>query len=172
MTKEENDEYYHFLRALFSDFAEAEQLVKINTRLLHLRSSLGETAFHYLIIEAELEGAKRLADWGSDINTQDDFGMTPLMHAVTIGNLDAVRWLISRGASLEHKSKIDETALSLATSNETAAIFQVLIACPRKHPIAYYYSDLKAQLVVESEELVMKDYLVSLGLVDPYECDF
>lgn len=64
MTKEEHDEYYQLLRALFNDFNEAEQLAKNNSRLMHLRSSVGETAFHYLIIEAQLEGAKKLADWG------------------------------------------------------------------------------------------------------------
>lgn len=94
------------------------------------------------------------------------------MHAVMLGNLEAVRWLISRGASLELKSEIGETALSLATSNETAGIFQFLNSCPRKYPIAYYYSDLQAHDVVQNEDLVMKDYLVSLGLVDPYDCDF
>jgi ankyrin repeat protein len=105
-------------------------------------------------------------EWGSDINTKDDFGATPLMHAVMLGRLDVVKWLVQHGASLESKNINGETALTCATSNEKAGIFQFLISVPRKHPIDYYYDDLTVQSICEDKELVMRHYLLSLGLAE------
>jgi ankyrin repeat protein len=91
------------------------------------------------------------------------------MHAVTLGNLDVVRWLVEHGASLEFKNDNEETALALATSNEKAAIFQYLIKIPRKHPIDYYYDDLAAHELMNNEELVMRDYMIGLGLTRRFD---
>ena len=147
---------------------EAERLLKSDPQLLHYRSIAGETPFHYLVVESDIERATKLLDWGADINTQDGFGATPLCHAVMLGKLNMVKWLVQHGASLEPKNVNDETVLVYATSNEKAGIFQFLISLARKHPIDYYYDDLTAHQIFEHKELVMRDYLISLGLTERF----
>lgn len=153
-----------FLAAAYDDMSKAEQMLKADPQFLHYRSSIGETVFHYLVIENEIEKAAKLLSWGADINTQDNFGATPLLHAVMLSNLNLVKWLVQRGAILEPKNINGETALVHATSNERAAIFQFLISLPREHPIDAYYDDFTAQKIYDNEELVMRSYLIELGL--------
>lgn len=150
------------------DISEAERLLKTDPQFLHYRSSIGETPFHYLIVESDIERAAKLLEWGSDINTQDEFGGTPLISAVTLGDLNVVKWLTQRGASLEPKNVNAETALATATSNERASVFQFLISLPRKQPIDFYYDDLTAHQIFEDKELVMRSHLIRLGLTERF----
>jgi ankyrin repeat protein len=169
---EEHDKQRQFLWAVYEDMAKAEELLRQDPQFLHYRSIAGETVFHYLIVESDLDRASKLLEWGSDINTQDYFGATPLAHAVMLDYLDVVKWLVQHGAQLEPKNVNGETALAWATKNEKAAIFQFLISLPRKHPIDSYYSDLDAQDVFDDKELVMRSYLIGLGLTKRYGDDF
>jgi len=157
-----------FLAAVYESASSAEQLLLVDPQFLHYRSIAGETPFHYLIVESDIMRATMLLDWGADINTQDDSGATPLIHAVMLGDLDLVKWLVQRGANLELKNNNGETALATATSNEKAGTFQFLISLPRKHPIDFYYDDLTAQDIYDDKELVMREYLISLGLSERY----
>jgi ankyrin repeat protein len=166
--KQDHEKNRQFLASVYEDISRAKQLLEVDPQFLHYRSIAGETPFHYLIVESDIERASKLLDWGADINTQDDFGATPLAHAVMLGHLEVVKWLVQHGASLELKNVNGETALALATSNEKAAIFQFLISLPRKHPIDYYYDDLTAQELYENKELVMRSHLISLGLRERY----
>ncbi|HTA95276.1 MAG TPA: ankyrin repeat domain-containing protein [Verrucomicrobiae bacterium] len=157
-----------FLTAIYRDMSEAERLFKADSQFLHYRSMIGETPFHYVIVESDIEKADKLLGWGADINTQNDFGTTPLMSAVTLGELNVVKWLVQHGANLELKNVNGETALASATSNEKAGLFQFLILLPRKHPIDFYYDDLSAHDVFEDKDLVMRNYLISLGLTERF----
>jgi hypothetical protein len=44
-----------------------------------------------------------------------------------------------------------------------------LIGLARKHPISFYYDNLSAEDVLDDEELVMRSYLIELGLTRRYE---
>lgn len=167
-TNKHHEKSLQFLRAIYEDVAKAERMLKLEPQFLHYRSSIGETPFHYLIVESEMDRAGKLLDWGADINTQDDFGATPLFSAVILNDSDLVKWLVQRRANLEPKNCLGETALALATSNERAKIFQILIALPRKHPIDFYYDDLTAQNIFDDKELVMRDFLIGLGLSERF----
>jgi ankyrin repeat protein len=165
-----------FLSAVYSDLPRALALLTHDPNCIHYRSSVGETAFHYLIIESQLERAKVLFEWGADINTRDDFGATPLIHAVTVGPLEVVQWLIENGASLEFKDSIGSTALSAATRDgkRSAEIFQFLISRPRANAIDYYYDDTVAEDVFQNTTLAMRQQLIDLGLTrrrDPEDSD-
>jgi ankyrin repeat protein len=164
MDDQDHEKQRQFLRAVYEDMSKARQLLQTDPKFQHYRSIAGETAFHYLIVERDLERARTLLEWGSDINTQDHFGATPLSHAVKLGYPELVKWLVQQGAILELKNVIDETPLALASSNESAAIFQFLISLPRKHPIDYYYDYLTAQKIYRDKDLVMRSYLIGLGL--------
>lgn len=153
-----------FLAAVYQDMALAEQMVQTDRSWLRYRSSVGETVFHYLVVEGDMERAGKLLAWGAEINTQDDFGNSPLINAVILGDLELVKWLVSHGASLELKTENGDTAISLATENQTAAIFDVLIEQPRTEPIDFYYDDAMATQIYADETLVMRGRLIGLGL--------
>ena len=157
-----------FLNALV-DQSVAKQLLAEDPNYLHYRSSTGETPFHYIVIENDIPTAALLVEWGANINTQDDFGATPLMHAVRLGYLQMVKWLIEHSASIELRDENRETALSSATSNANEDIFNFLISLPRKHPVDYYYDDLSAQEILNSPDLTMKNRLIELGLTKRYD---
>jgi len=164
----DHDKNRQFLAAVYESPSKAEQLLRTDPQFLHYRSIAGETPFHYLIVESDIERASKLLNWGADINTQDDFGATPLIHSVMLGNLDLAKWLVRHGANLELKNLNGETALATATSNEKAGIFQFLVSLPRKHPIDFYYDDLTAQHIYDDKELVMRGHLITLGLSERY----
>ena len=128
---ENQEKQRELLHAVCRDLTVAEQLIRADSNYVKYKSGTGETAFHYLVIESELDRAAKLLEWGSDINTQDYYGATPLISAATISRLETVKWLVARGANLELKTINQETALSWATSNENASVFQYLRR--RKH---------------------------------------
>ena len=168
METKDHEKNRQFLAAVYESPSKAEQLLRIDPQFLHYRSIAGETPFHYLVVENDIARAAKLLDWGADINTQDDFGATPLIHAVTLGHLDLVKWLVQHGSNLELKNVNGETALATATSNEKAGIFQFLVSLPRKHPVDFYYDDDTAQNIYDDKELVMRAHLISLGLSERY----
>ena len=43
---------------------------------------------------------KLLVDLGEDVNAADNYGITPLMVAANLGDIEIVRYLISKGADL------------------------------------------------------------------------
>ena len=130
---------------------------------------MGETAFHYVVVEDRIDLAEILLAAGSDVNTQTRFGSTPLMDAVQSGYLDMTRWLIGKGADLETKDSLEETALVKATENDRAPLFDFLIGLPRSHPIDFYYDDLSARRVYDDKGLVMRERLLQLGLTARFE---
>lgn len=150
--------------ACFHDVAAAEMLVRRDPNYVQYRDGVGETAFHYVVVENRIDLAAALLNLGSAIDTQDESGATPLMHSVMLGYEELVHWLVLNGAALEPRNENGETALALATGNDKQAIFRLLIALPRKHSIDFYYDDLSAQSVFENESLAMRDELMRLGL--------
>lgn len=47
-----------------------------------------------------LDLVKLLIDFGEDVNAADNYGITPLMVAANLGNLEIVKYLVSKGADL------------------------------------------------------------------------
>ena len=157
------------ISACFQSLGEARELVEADPDCIRYQSTLGETAFHYVIVENRLDLAEFLLAAGSEINKADHYGATPLMHAVMLDHRDLIKWLIERGAAIEPKNCNGETVLCWATRNDRAWAFKFLIDLPRKHPINFYYDDLSAQDVWDDEELVMRAHLIELGLARRYE---
>lgn len=62
----------------------------------------------------DLAVLRRMRRDGQDINTFDGHGLTALMRAAHNGHRDAVAWLISQGADLDHTAKYRLSALMLA----------------------------------------------------------
>ncbi|TDX51126.1 ankyrin repeat protein [Orenia marismortui] len=58
-----------------------------------------------------LEVIKLLLKAGADVNSVDENGVTILMHASAVGNLDVVKMLIKNGANVNARAKNGLTAL-------------------------------------------------------------
>ncbi len=153
-----------FRELVFSDIESAMREAKQDPSLLSIRDGVGETVFHYVVVENRIDLAEKLFKAGSDINTLDDSQASPLMHVVQLGYLEMVKWLVHNGADLDLKDNLEETALSKATRNDRQDIFDFLISLIRREDINFYYDDLTAEDVFNNKNLVMRDQLLSLGL--------
>ena len=74
-----------------------------------------------------IEELDRLLSEGSDIDALDEHGQTALMIAETPGHSAVARFLIGRGAKLNHTAKFRLTALMLAVLNVHVDIVRALV---------------------------------------------
>jgi uncharacterized protein len=101
------------MRAAFSGDIELVKLLLAHGADPHIQSSDRETTlmaasgtgfingYHRLRPPAErLEVVKLLIDLGEDVNAADSYGITPLMVAANLGDIEVVKYLISKGADL------------------------------------------------------------------------
>ena len=72
------------------------------------RDGTGETMLHWYAIEGAPDVLQRLIELGFDVNTQDDFGHTPLMDCSLIKRWDNALVLLKSGADLAIKNKYEE----------------------------------------------------------------
>jgi ankyrin repeat protein len=78
----------------------------------------------------DMDGVRQALNWGTDINTKDDFRIwTPLHWAANFGHKDIVSLLISHGADIEAKNGIGERPLHRATSRGDVDLMELLLAC-------------------------------------------
>lgn len=157
----------HLVSACFHDTALAKQILTVDPQAVHCRDGVGETAFHYVVVESRIDLAELLLKAGSNINSATLFGATPLISAVQLGNIDMVRWLVDHGASLDPKTVNEDTALSYAAAAKHREIFDFLISLKRNHPIDYYFDYLEAAAILRDKTHPMRAELVSLGLDIP-----
>jgi ankyrin repeat protein len=84
------------------------------------------------IMEAAASGdtvmVTALLDTGTDVNTQSEFGVTPLMAAAAKGHLDTVRVLLAQGADVSLKDKQGLTARTYAENSGHTQIVEALAA--------------------------------------------
>jgi ankyrin repeat protein len=153
--------------ACFHDTTLAKQIFAADPQAVHCRDGVGETTFHYVVVESRIDLAELLLQAGSDINSATLFGHTPLMSAVQLGNIELVRWLVDHGASLDPKTVNDDTALSYAAAGKHREIFDFLISLKRNHPIDYYFHYLEAKTLLRDKTHPMYADLVKLGLQIP-----
>ena len=77
-------------------------------------------------LSGNLAGVKRQLDRGTDINTKDPDGWTPLMVAADQGKLEVVKILLDRGADVNVKDAYGWTPLMLALEHEPTV--RILVA--------------------------------------------
>jgi hypothetical protein len=103
------------------------------------------TAMHQAAASGGVEQLESLIDRGGDVDArlpypQDDIsaGMTPLMSAAKADQLDCVRLLLERGASVDAKSNMGWIAGTFANHFQASAAVKALLheAYVRKHPAA------------------------------------
>jgi ankyrin repeat protein len=69
-----------------------------------------------------------LLDTGTDVNTQSEFGVTPLMAASAKGHVDTVKVLLAQGSNVSLKDKMGLTARNYAENSGHKEVVEVLAA--------------------------------------------
>jgi uncharacterized protein len=73
-----------------------------------------------------MEEFNRLLDEGADFNTQNEFGLTPLMLAAKKGDLNLVKFLAKHTRDLNLEDKDGNSALYYALSSNSIECVQIL----------------------------------------------
>ena len=87
------------------------KLFLVNGYPINKKNCLNEIALHHAIQSHKSQVAEFLLEQGSDINTQDQWGSTPLHKAVT---LRCAKVLLANGANFDITNRRGETALGSA----------------------------------------------------------
>lgn len=113
--------------AVVAGFECAETLLAERPRALHARSRVGETVFHWMVVENEIEIARWLLGRGADIDNRTRFGDTPLSEAASLGHLEICTMLLDRGADPRIRSAMGDTALGAAAMQDQVEIVALLL---------------------------------------------
>ncbi len=155
MPKRESDPRFYALRnAAESNLAQAQELVDQDPTIVAARNSIDETAFHFLVVENDRQAAQWLLEHGSEINTRDHCGESPLMAAALLGHLEMCRFLLARGADHKRQDQEGDTALSKAARAGEQAVVELLLRqfdqeqSPKD--INAYFDDFTAAWVLEN----------------------
>ena len=93
-----------------------EEGKKYSQKLVELckssKTGTGETMLHWYAIEGAPDVLEQLIRLGFDVNTQDDFGNTPLMDCSSIKRWDNALVLLKNSADLTIKNKYGQDYLT------------------------------------------------------------
>ena len=135
-----------------------------NSNWLHLKSSSGETALHYLAIEGDLEAVRFLIEKGADANAATDLGETPLMNAARVGNTETCLLLIEKGADVNAKDELlDYTAMHYAAASGKVELLDALLAAGGRADAQQQYESSVADITLPRKEKLLLDVLKKHG---------
>ncbi|MEO7720102.1 MAG: ankyrin repeat domain-containing protein [Capsulimonas sp.] len=152
-TKKTTDPRFYELRdAACSDIDAAAALIESDPTILDARNSIGETAFHYIVAENEVEVARWMLERGSDVNTRNSFGATPLVEAAGLGYLNMCKLLLKHNADLKMQNDCGDTAIATAAEHGKVAVMKYLMKqVSSEESILLYFSSLTmTQMVREN----------------------
>jgi len=120
---------------------------------LHLRRGIhDETLLHFFSVESKPELVRALASLGSDLNTENEFGNTPLIEAVIKDDLSMAELLLELGANPNWQSSRDKnTALHVAADYERQDAVHVLLRFGASTGLQNKYSETSAALIAKNK---------------------
>ncbi|RQP21406.1 ankyrin repeat domain-containing protein [Piscinibacter terrae] len=118
---------HRLIRVAFESPDAMAALLRQEPELIEERTGLGETALHYLSVENQLRAVVLLVEAGAQVNTLNSCGGTPLSEAASLGYVDLVEYLLSRGARL-HIAGQGEPTLHEAVRSGNAEVVQLVLA--------------------------------------------
>ena len=121
----------------------------------------GEPLFHIAMKKGHFEIAKCLIEHELPIDAVDQHFMTPLKISVKIGSLEMVKFLISKGADVNHNT-CGKTALGLAIYNEQFEIATILIENGASVQYQHIGRNL-VDMVMEKENYELAKLLIAKG---------
>ncbi|MCC9070466.1 ankyrin repeat domain-containing protein [Flavobacterium sp. F-65] len=83
------------------------------------------------ISQGDIEAVKKFIDYGADVNKILN-GMTPLMAAARYNKVEIIKFLISKGASLDTKNERGYTALKYAEVSKAKDAVELLKSILKK----------------------------------------
>ena len=90
--------------------------------------SVPDISIHSATEKGNIEAVKQHLAAGTDVNTKDKIGFSPLHWAVSKGQKEIVELLIAKGANVNAQNKIGMTPLHGAASDSNNEIADLLIA--------------------------------------------
>ena len=118
---------YDFMYAAVADRPQAERMLQENPDWIREKSSIDETALHYLAIENYVDAVRYLLSKGANVDGAQEFG-TPLTDAAQLGYVEMVALLIEHGAKLEARNLMGNTPLLNASEKGYAESCELLLA--------------------------------------------
>lgn len=107
-----------------------DQLKEIHARnplSIQRKSSHGWTALHWAARNGNLEVARKLMDWGCEVNAADAIGWTPLFPAAYWGQrAEIVRLLAEHGADLNHRDRFNHPVTDYDTGVAVGEVLRQL----------------------------------------------
>lgn len=125
--KKHEHDVYCLVRAAVQGPESLRDLLREKPDLVSARTSVGETALHYLAIENQSEAVRALARHGSNVNDPDDFGMTPLMSAASLHHVDICSLLLELGGDPNQKDENGDSCLHFAAMRGAERIVELLL---------------------------------------------
>jgi ankyrin repeat protein len=117
-----------FIDAAVRDHARAAGLLTAHPDLIDARWLHGETVLHFLAVEGFVEGVQFLAQHGADVNTVNEFGDSPLIDVVALGETDIADLLLRHGADPNARSATRDNALHSAVQSGNDRLVALLLA--------------------------------------------
>src|SRR5687768_14260959 len=103
-----------FVDAVVQDSDRAKHLLSIHPQLINARWIHDETVLHFLALEGYIDGVRFLAEWGADVNIENEFGDTPLIDVAVLGNVEVAQILLNHGANPNTYSETRHNPLDCA----------------------------------------------------------
>jgi len=89
---------------------------------------IGSPMLHWFVIEDFVAAAQLVLDLGVPVDSRDKYGCTPLRYASSLGRLDCVRLLLSRGADPNLPDPLVVNALHAAITGSHLDVAMLLLA--------------------------------------------
>ena len=119
--------------------------------------------------KVDLEEVERLLTAGADINSQDRYGMTCLIHTAREGRLETTKLLIENKASVNIKDKYGETALHYVSLRRHREIVKLLLQSGADPNIKDKNGESTLFLASEKGYIEIVDLLLEYGATDDRE---
>ncbi|CAM4007678.1 ankyrin repeat domain-containing protein [Roseateles saccharophilus] len=156
-----NDErVVQLIQAFFSSLSEGVALLVADPGVVAARTSLGETALHYLCVENQVEAVRELMRRGAAVDTVNEVGSTPLSDACSLGYLDLVQTLLEAGASLWLEGQHDPT-LHQAVRGANVEIVKLILDAGASVNEQADLSETALHIAVEDDHLEIAELLLS-----------
>jgi ankyrin repeat protein len=116
-----------FIDAVVQDRDRAKALLSANPRLIDSRWIHNETVVHFLAVEGFTDAVEFLAESGVDVNAVNEFGDSPLVDVVVLGNNEAAQVLLRHGANPNASSVTRNNPLDCAVRSGNVALVGLLL---------------------------------------------
>jgi len=140
-------------------------------RLIHERTSLGETALHLLVMGNSVDAIRSIAKLGADLGAICHAGETPLSLAASIGSADVVRVLLAAGAQVAPPGQLEPTLHKAVRSGNVEAV-QLLLDAGAAINEQADFAEARGHIAAEEGHLAVLQLLLSRGANDFLESTY